>query len=188
MFELCDLCRMIIKLFFLLFICLYNKVFGGVLLERRISLEDALKRTKDLFELAGIKEEVVSNEIMKQVKEILSIGQIDDNVVGDSFVINNNKTFVEMYMDLIDSMRSKHLTEDTEMFTPSKNDTVEDIGNVDYTDHISNYDDYYFNGEYSFDLNSTSKKEQIKETFRKSVRMNFAFPELIEDLVFKEYG
>ena len=76
-------------------------------MERRISLEDALKRTKDLFELAGIKEEVVSNEIMKQVKEILSIGQIDDNVVGDSFVINNNKTFVEMYMDLIDRMIRK---------------------------------------------------------------------------------
>ena len=126
-----------------------------------------LKRTKDIFELAGVEDEDTVEDIMAKVREILALAQQD---VEENFnSIKNPKSFVEMYMDLIDIRKKPIEPETTEVFIPNQSDNEDDLGNIDYTDELEEL-----------------QTDNLNDSDR------YAFPELLEDIkeenILRDYG
>ena len=159
--------------------------------------------TKDIFDIADVKEEGIAEDIMQKVRDILAIVDKDD-ALNDTFV--RSKSHVEKYMDLIDSMANSLVLEDTEGFIDSNNDTVDAGGIADYTeyeieDYFTHYYSDYENGDEYFndivineDSNQTDSKNRksnldllnkvkLISTKNPEVKMNAAFPELLKGLV-----
>ena len=158
------------------------------------SLPEHEHRTKDIFDIADVKEEGIAEDIMQKVRDILAIVDKDD-ALNDTFV--RSKSHVEKYMDLIDSMANPVELENIEVFTVSNNDTEEDAnGNANFReyeseDYFTNYysdyenDDEYFNDIDSNQTDSMKKKGHlILLNEEKTVKMNVAFPQLLQDLMF----
>jgi hypothetical protein len=81
------------------------------------SLPEHEHDTKDIFDIADVKEEGIAEDTMQKVREILAVTEIDDTL---NDIFENPKSHVEIYMDLIDSMATPVELEDTGVSNASK--------------------------------------------------------------------
>ena len=175
-----------------------------------LSNETALQNVTKLREqgindvLGIIKKEETAEHIMIKVKDILEVTKT--NKSGDIIEANDNadqpKNYVELYLDLIDSMNEVRETKESDVFVvATSNIDIKDNGNIDYTEY--DVHDYFDEGQSDYEgdddyfdipdnekkvidpVTEDSKQGILKKEPRKIMKMhNTAFPELLTDLLY----
>ena len=174
-----------------------------------LSNETALQNVTKLREqgindvLGIIKKEETAEHIMKKVKDILGVAKTKESsdIVEANDTTYQPKNYVELYLDLIDSMNEVREAKESDVFVLTNNNIdVKDSGNIDYTEYdVDDYfdedqsdyegdDDYFDNPDKERrvinPVTEDTKQGLLKKEPRKSKMPNTAFPELLTDLLY----
>jgi len=155
--------------------------------------------------LGIVKKEEIPEHIMKKVKDILGVAKAEESgdIIGSNTSTDQPKNYVELYLDLIDSMNEVREAKESDVFILTNISIDDDSANIDYTEYnIDDYfdeehsdyegDDDYFDNPYDErSLNNPETEESknglLKKGKEPKINMkipNTAFPELLTDLLY----
>ena len=150
--------------------------------------------------LGIIKKEETAEHIMKKVKDILGLAKTTSDIIEANDTTDQPKNYVELYLDLIDSMNEVRETKEFDVFVLTNNDIDVKDGNIDFTEY--DMDDYFDEDQSDYEgdddyfdnpdnerrvinpVTEDTKQGLLKKEPRKSMMPNTAFPELLTDLLY----